>query len=112
MGRETKETFAQFASLFTFIDKLAGMETLPPELWGFLAFLIMTNCDLSVQWKGMCKGGATKVHTLPCTGCATESDALATPNARTPFARWCTGLSTADPDWMCSAANGVSLSCR
>lgn len=100
MGRETKETFAQFASLFTFIDKLADTETLPPELRGFLAFLIMTNCDLSAQWKGMCKGGATKVHTLPCTGCATESDALATPNA-TPCARWCTGHSTADPDWMC-----------
>ena len=95
MGRETKETFAQFASLFTFIDKLADMETLPPELRGFLAFLIMTNCDLSAQWKGMCKGGATKVHTLPCTGCATESDALVAQDGVLA------GHSTADPDWMC-----------
>jgi hypothetical protein len=60
----------------------------------------MTNCDLSVQWKCLCKWGAAKVHTLPCTGCATVSDALATPNSM-PCNRWCTDHSTLDPEWMC-----------
>jgi hypothetical protein len=58
----------------------------------------MTNCDLSAQRKGLCKGGAAKVHTLPCTGCATESDCLATPNARW-CTRWCSLVE--DPEWLC-----------
>lgn len=100
MGRETKETFVEFASLFKFLDNLSDAATLPAEMEGFLPFSCMTNCDLSAQWKGLCKGGAAKVHTLPCTGCATESDALATPNA-TPCHRWCVDHSAADPDWLC-----------
>ena len=81
MGRETEETFAEFATLFTFFDNLCEVEIMPAELVDFMPFRCMTNCNLSAQWKGLCKGGAAKVHTLPCTGCATESDALATPNA-------------------------------
>ena len=100
MGRKTKESFADFGSLFMFFDSLSDETTLPIELTGFRAFSCMTNCDLSAQWKGLCKGGAAKVHTLPCTGCATESDSLATPNAR-PCTRWCTEHSAADPKWMC-----------
>ena len=88
MGRETKEMFEEFATMFSFLDNLSAVETLPPELEGFMPFRTMTNCDLSAQWKGLCKGGAAKVHTLPCTGCATESDSLATPN--TSLCRqWC-----------------------
>ena len=68
MGRETKESFADFGLLFKFLDSLSDETTLPIELIGFRAFSCMTNCDLSAQWKGLCKGGAAKVHTLPCTG--------------------------------------------
>ncbi len=100
MGREAKETFTEFASLFKFLDNLSDAATLPTAMEGFVPFLCMTNCDLSAQWKGLCKGGAAKVHTLPCTGCATESDALATPNV-TPCHRWCVDHSAADPDWLC-----------
>jgi hypothetical protein len=71
MGRETKETFTEFGPLFQFFDNLTSAETLPTEMTGYMPFSCMTNCDLSAQWKGLCKGGATKVHTLPCTGCAT-----------------------------------------
>ena len=81
MGRETKETFAEFSTSFSFLDNLGRVNTIPPELEGFKPFRCMTNCDLSAQWKGLCKGGAAKVHTLPCSGCATESNCLATPNA-------------------------------
>jgi hypothetical protein len=98
MGRETKETFKEFASLFSFLDSLGSVNTIPPELEGFMPFKCMTNCDLSAQWKGLCKGGAAKVHTLPCTGCATKSDCLATPNARL-CARWCS--LNEDPEWLC-----------
>jgi hypothetical protein len=90
MGRETKESFADFGLQFMFFDSHPDETTLPIELTGFRAFSCMTNCDLSAQWKGLCKGGAAKVHTLPCTGCATESDSLATPNAR-PCTQWCNG---------------------
>ena len=100
MGCETKETFADFGSMFKFLDSLSDAATMPIELMGFLPFSTMTNCDLSAQWKGLCKGRAAEVHTLPCTGCATESDLLATPNAH-PCARWCTEHSTADPEWAC-----------
>ena len=82
------------------LDNLSDAATLPAAMEGFVPFSCMTNCDLSAQWKGLCKGGAAKVHTLPCTGCATESDALATPNA-TPCHRWCVDHSAADPDWRC-----------
>jgi hypothetical protein len=99
MGRETKETFTEFGPLFQFIDNLSGAETLPTEMAGFMPFTCMTNCDLSAQWKGLCKGGAAKVHTLPCTGCATESDSLAKPNARL-CTRWCNER-TQDLEWMC-----------
>ena len=100
MGRETKETFTSFASLFKFLDDLSEASTLPAAMTGFQPFSCMTNCDLSAQWKGLCNGGAAKVHTLPCTGCATESDGLATPNV-SPCQRWCTDHFAADPTWMC-----------
>jgi hypothetical protein len=99
MGRETKETFHEFASLFQFFNDLSKEGSIPTELEGFKPFSCMTNCDLSAQWKGLCKGGAAKVHTLPCIGCATESENLATPNARA-CTRWCHEHSQ-DPDWMC-----------
>jgi hypothetical protein len=100
MGRETKDTFREFACLFQFFDNLSEEGKLPNELDGFKPFSCMTNCDLSAQWKGLCKGGAAKVHTLPCTCCATESDELAKPNARA-CVRWCHEHSAHDPDWMC-----------
>lgn len=100
MGRETKQTFKEFASLFQFLDDLSSAATIPVAMEGYHPFSVMTNCDLSAQWKGLCKGGAAKVHTLPCTGCATESEALATPNSR-PCNRWCMDHSASDPHWMC-----------
>jgi hypothetical protein len=99
MGRETRETFTEFGALFKFLDDLSNTTTMPREMEGFKAFSCMTNCDLSAQWKGLCKGGAAKVHTLPCTGCATESNNLATPND-VECIRWCYEHSD-DPDWMC-----------
>ena len=100
VGRETKETFVEFATLFTFFDNLSDIETMPAELTDFMPFQCMTNCDLSAQWKGLCKGGAAKVHTLPCTGCATKSDGLAMPNAHL-CVRWSYEHSLVDPEWMC-----------
>ena len=100
MGRETKETFTEFGPLFKFFDDLSNEATMPKEMEAFKPFSCMTNCDLSAQWKGLGKGGAAKVHTLPCTGCATESNALATPNA-IPCIRWCHDHSCDNPDWMC-----------
>jgi hypothetical protein len=61
----TKEPFADFGLLFKSLDSLSEEATLPTELTGFLPFSCMTNCDLSAQWKGLCKGAAAKVHTLP-----------------------------------------------
>jgi hypothetical protein len=61
MGRETKETFTEFGPLFQFLDNLTSAETLPTEMTGLMPFSCLTNCDLSAQWKGLRKGGATKV---------------------------------------------------
>jgi hypothetical protein len=99
MGRETKESFGEFCSFFQFFDDLSQEGTIPELLQDFKPFNCMTNCDLSAQWKGLCKGGAAKVHTLPCTCCATESDELAKPNLRA-CTRWCHEHSL-NPDWMC-----------
>jgi hypothetical protein len=66
MGRETKDTFQEFGSLFQFFDDLSEENDMPEVMNGFQPFTCMTNCDLSAQWKGLCKGGAAKVHTLPC----------------------------------------------
>jgi hypothetical protein len=84
MGRETKYTFDNFATLFEYLDdNLSEAETLPPD-----------NCNLSAQLKGLCNGGAAKVHTLPRTGC------LATPNSQL-CTQWCYEHSSVDPEWMC-----------
>ena len=99
MGKETKESFCEFRSLFQFLDDLSDEQTIPNLLHGFKSFNCMTNCDLSAQWKGLCKGGAAKVHTLPCTCCATESNQLAEPNLWA-CTRWCHEHSL-NPDWMC-----------
>jgi hypothetical protein len=99
MGRETKETFTSFGSLFKFVYDNSDEASLPTKMAGFVPFSCMTNCNVSAQWKGLCKGSAAKVHTLPCPGCATESDYLATPNA-SPCTRWCIDHLT-NPDWMC-----------
>ena len=100
MGRETAESFIIFAALFSFIQQISARGTLPPEMAGFEPFETMTNCDLAACWKGMLKGGATRVFTLPCTGCATESDNLATPNACL-CARWCYSQIVNDSEWKC-----------
>jgi hypothetical protein len=97
MGRETMEAFRDFGPFFAFMDALSkeGMILLD----GIKHFLTMTYCDLAAQWKGLGKGGAAKVHNLPCTGCATESENLATPNNRA-CTRWCHAHSQ-DVEWMC-----------
>jgi hypothetical protein len=95
----TKETFTEFATIFKFLDDLSDETTMAKEMEDFKPFCCVTNCDLSAQWKGLRKGGATKVHTLPCTCCATESDKLATPNDTT-CVRWCNTHSS-DLEWMC-----------
>ena len=99
MGWETSKTFEEFGSLFQFFDSLSEASTISVEMTGFEPFQCMTNCDLWAQWKGLRKGGAAKVHTLPCTGCATESDGLAMPNASL-CTRWCSERLD-DEDWMC-----------
>jgi hypothetical protein len=99
MGRETNDTFQEYATLFKFFDDLSEEASIPEEMNGFRPFCCMTNCDLSAQWKGLCKGGAAKVHTLPCTGCATVSDDLAKPNA-CACTTWCHEHAL-DPEWMC-----------
>jgi hypothetical protein len=100
MGRETKESFCMFRMLFQFFDDLSDEQTISDSFHGFKPFECMTNCDLSAQWKGLCKGGgAAKVHTLPCTCCATESNQLAEPNLRA-CTRWCHEHSF-NPDWVC-----------
>ena len=58
MGRETKELFSEFATLFTFLDNLCEVDTMPVELVDFMPFQRMTHCNLSDQWKGLYKGGA------------------------------------------------------
>ena len=99
MGCETKETFTEFGTLFQFLDNLSVEALMPKEMEEFRPFSCMTYCDLSAQWKGLCKGGAAKVHTLPCTRGAAKSNSLATPNAF-PCIRWCHHHSN-NPDWMC-----------
>jgi len=58
MGWETKETFTEFGPLFKFLDDLSDATTMPTKMEGFIPFSCMTNCDLSAQWKGLCKGFA------------------------------------------------------
>ena len=54
MGRETKDTFTEFGTLFKFLDDISEVETLSAtEMAGFMPFSTMTNCDLSAQWKGL-----------------------------------------------------------
>ena len=60
----------------------------------------MTCLQLVCPTERACKGGAAKVNTLPCTRCATESDALATPNGCL-CGWWCYGHSLVNPEWKC-----------
>jgi hypothetical protein len=99
-GRETKETVMEYDSMFTFLDNICCAETMPDELADYEPFECVCNCDLAAAWKLLGKGGAVKVHTLPCTGCATTSDELVTPNARL-CGRWCYEHSLVDPEWLC-----------
>ena len=70
MGRKTKETFHEFASLFQFFDDLSEEGSMPEEMDGFMPFCCMTNCDLSAQavegpmqgW--CCKSAYAAVHVL------------------------------------------------
>ena len=49
MGRETKDTFTKFATLFQFLDNIAGEDTLPAVMADYVPFSTMTNCYLSAQ---------------------------------------------------------------
>ena len=93
IGRETNETFTEFRTLFSFLDDLSCEATMPIELEASKPFSCMTNCNLSAQWKGLRKGGAAEVHTLPCTECAIEPNAI--PRAR------CFHSLSINPDCMC-----------
>jgi hypothetical protein len=84
MGRETNDTFQEYATLFKFFDDFSEEASIPEEMNGFRPFCCMTNCDLSAQWKGLCKGSAAKVHTLPCMAllsiCSNGGISTASPN--------------------------------
>ena len=42
-GRETKETFTEFGSLFKFVDDISDEATLLTEMTGFIPFSCVTN---------------------------------------------------------------------
>ena len=64
MGRETKETFTEFKTLFSFLDDLSCEATMPTELKAFKPFLCMTNAIYLLSGKVLGRAGLQKF--IPC----------------------------------------------
>ena len=102
IGGETKANVRGiFSVLFSEIAEAAT--TLVPMLLGILAIWIVTNCDMSCEWKLCGCGGATKKANFPCTKCPIHSNNLhlaATDEPET--CNWCQTMGHLnDPDWVC-----------
>ncbi len=99
MHRETEESFQAFKPMFDFFEDCSKDETNPLD-HGIWPVMLCATCDLSAQWKGLCKGGAAKVANLPCHCCPLGKNKWATPNTSL-CSTWCQQIHADIPVWQC-----------
>ena len=99
MNKETKESFQLFEPMFHFFEDCTKLDT--NRLHDLKPLIVCVNCDMSAQWKGLCKGGGkTKHRELPCHCCPRESHLWHVPND-SHCSTWCQELYSELPTWKC-----------
>ena len=109
-GEKKKNVRGIFSILFAEIAEAA--HTILPRLLGIMAIWIVTNCDMSCEWKLAGCGGAAKNARFPCTKCPIESTNLAMPTypqdddesteEERIFCNWCYAMGHDNiPEWEC-----------
>ena len=97
IGRENKALVRGLFSRMIREIREAANKVLP-TMYAIMALKIITNCDMSVEWKLSGKGGATKNAEFPCAKCTVRSGALHT-EANDPLkCKWCLHQGYVDED--------------
>jgi hypothetical protein len=99
MSKETNDSVQLFKPMFQFFEDCTKAET--NRLQDLKPLTVSVNCDMSAQWKGLCKGGGkTKHRELPCHCCPRESHLWHVPN-ESHCGSWCQELYAEVPGWKC-----------
>ena len=90
-----------FARVFEEIRE--AVEKVLPGEFDIKQLVLVTNCDMSCDWKLMGRGGAAKQRRFPCSKCATESGKLhQRTNKEKKDCRFCVMLGkSTDPHFIC-----------
>ena len=73
-----------------------------PQHFGTEVIVITTNCDMSLEWKLVARGGAARQVTYPCAKCAVRSGQLHIQSQPTHSCVWCQELGhLSRPNWVC-----------
>ena len=102
IGRETKSLVrGLFSRMIREIEEAANKVL--PTMYAIVALKIVTNCDMSVDWKLSGRGGAAKNATYPCSKCFLRSDELHTKTGTASTCKWCIHhkYTEIDEDWQC-----------
>jgi hypothetical protein len=100
MARETnKLVYEEFGDFYGFCQSCEHDESNPyaPE---HPKLVCTAECDLSMTWKGLARGGATKIREFACHCCDVEVEELAEPNNQ-PCNRICAELHSDVAGWEC-----------
>ena len=88
IGRENKALVrGLFSRMIREIQEAANKVL--PTMYAIMALKVITNCDMSVEWKLSGKGGAAKNATYPCAKCTVKSGALHTEAGKPSQCKWC-----------------------
>jgi hypothetical protein len=60
MNKETNKSFRLFEPMFQFFEDCTKPDT--NRLQDLKPLRVCVNCDMSAQWKGLCKGGGKTKH--------------------------------------------------
>ena len=102
IGRETKSIVrGLFSRMIKEIQEAS--DKVLPAMHAIVALKIVTNCDMSVDWKLSGRGGAAKNATYPCSKCFVRSDELHTKTGELSQCKWCLHHKYIqhDKEWKC-----------
>jgi hypothetical protein len=99
-GETNALVYGAFKCFYNFCENTQDVTTSPYSVDGMPAITMSAECDMSMIWKGLCRGCAMKSKTYTCHCCDIRREYIHKPN-KDLCARWCLPLHSLDPNWKC-----------
>ena len=100
LPESTSMVHGVFSRVFAEIRE--ATEKVIPNAFENVELVLVTNCDMSCDWKLMGRGGAAKQHKFPCSKCTVQSGKLHQRTGKPANCDFCIQLGRGeDPTWIC-----------